>query len=71
MDKKVAKSLMASFFAMSEPLNAASDLIDEIDDMAEQKTFREGVGRIMGSLYTDLMVPIIRQYPDLDPDRAN
>lgn len=68
MDRRVAEQLMKAFFDLSEPLNAATSLTSQIDGKEEQAAFRKGIGEIMNIAYVDLMRPIIRQYPDLDPD---
>ena len=68
MDRSVAELLMKDMLAMSEPLNSITILCERIGDTEERKTFRRGVGQLMDKLYADLMLPIIRQYPDLDPD---
>jgi len=34
----------------------------------ELKAYRHVIGQIMGSIYLDVMQPIHRRYPDLEPD---
>jgi len=51
------------------PLQKATELSLEIPDPEEQKAVRRVIGETIGRLYTDLMIPIIRQYPDLDPEK--
>lgn len=34
----------------------------------EFKEYRRVIGRIMGSVYFDVLEPIYRQYPELEPD---
>ena len=34
----------------------------------EFKTYRRVIGRIMGDIYLDVMQPIHRQYPELEPE---
>ena len=69
MDKTLAKSLIDQFLALSEPLNTATELTEKIADTQERETVRRGLGNIMGLVYTDLMRPIIEQFPELDPDK--
>lgn len=69
MDRKVAELLMKDLLALSEPLNSATALTDQISNKDEQAALRRGIGELMGRIYTDLMIPIIKQYPELDPDR--
>ena len=69
MDRNVAESLMSNLLALDEPLNSSATLVNQIPNKEEQKEFRRGIGEIVGRIYTDLMLPIIRQYPDLDPEK--
>ena len=71
MDKDVAEQLMSQFMAMSGPLNEATRLTEAIPERSDRESIRKGLGTIMGLLYTDLMLPIIAKYPDLDPDKRN
>jgi hypothetical protein len=68
MDKDIAKRLMEDLIALSDPINAATQLTKEIENIEEQKELRRGLARVMSEIY-DLMMPIIRQFPDLDPDK--
>ena len=69
MDKQLAEQLMKKLHSLSVPFNDAAELIEQIPDEDEKKRFRRGLGELMGRAYTDLMIPILRQYPDLDPDK--
>ena len=69
MDRNVAELLMSNLLALDEPLNSSATLVNQIPNKEEQKEFRRGIGEIVGRIYTDLMLPIIRQYPDLDPEK--
>jgi hypothetical protein len=69
MERKVAEELMQALLSMGEPLNAATEATRNIGSQEEQESVRRTIGRVMDTVYVDLMRPIIRQYPDLDPDR--
>ena len=69
MDRAIAEQLMQKYLELSEPLNLATDLTDRIENKEEKELIRRGIGTVMAKIYIDLMRPIIRQYPDLDPDR--
>ena len=69
MDRNVAELLMSNLLALDEPLNSSATLVNQIPNKEEQKEFRRGIGEIVGRIYTDLMLPIIKQYPDLDPEK--
>ena len=51
-------------------MNDVASIIEKINDEEEKRKFRKGIGCLMGKLYTDIMHPIIRERPDLDPDRT-
>lgn len=59
---------MQTFLAMSEPLNSATALTANIQSKDEQDSLKRAIGNVIQVVYIDLMRPIIRQYPDLDPD---
>ena len=55
--------------AFDAPIGKLIELVDEIADPGEKAVFNRAVGDLMGQIYAKLMVPILRQYPDLDPDK--
>lgn len=69
MEKNIAEQLIKKFLDTDEPLNAAVKITEQIKNEEERIKFRRGVAEIMGRIYTDLELPIIRQYPELDPDK--
>lgn len=68
MDKSAAKHLMDVFEDIGISLNKAAYIVSELPDVDEQKVMRRGLGKLMGGLFSDLQLHIIRQHPDLDPD---
>lgn len=71
MERRIGEKLMQLLLSLDEPLNEATALSRELADPEEQKAVRRVIGEVTGRIYTDLMVPIIRQYPDLDPDKKS
>ena len=69
MEKETAKKIMVSLERLGEALNDLATEIEKIKDIEEKKRYRRGVGELMGMSYTDIMRPIIREYPELDPDK--
>lgn len=69
MDRELATRLMCVLPDVGRPLNEAAQLIEEISDEAEKLKFKRAIGEIMAKLFTDLMLDIIGQYPELDPDK--
>jgi len=72
MERSVAEELMKALLALDGPLNRATELTGKIADVDERKAARRVIAEITSNLYTELIRPIVRQYPDLDPedDRA-
>jgi hypothetical protein len=71
MDRTVAERIMKELLALTDPLNSATEATTRITDKEEQASFRRSIGEIMNSVYAHLMRPIIKQYPDLDPDKED
>ena len=69
MKRDIANQLMELLSDLGEPLNRAAQLIEQIEEEEERKKFREGIAGVMAHIYTDLEFPIIRQFPELDPDK--
>ena len=63
-----ASELMERFVSLSVTVNELCEVIETFDDIEEKKKFRRIMGYIMEA-HSDLMRPIIRQYPSLDPNR--
>jgi hypothetical protein len=71
MKKEIAVSLMKNLLMCDSPLNEASALIEQISDEVERKQFRRGIAEVIARIYSDLMIPIERQFPELGPDHSN
>lgn len=69
MDRRIAELIMKDLLALNSLLNSMDPLINQISNADEQRLLRRGLGGVIISIYTDLMRPIIKQYPELDPDK--
>ncbi|HZR03993.1 MAG TPA: hypothetical protein VFA81_12580 [Burkholderiales bacterium] len=69
MDRDAAERLMQAYMAINTALNEATPLTSYIIDKSEQESIRSALGNLMQSVYLDLMRPLIKQHPDLDPDK--
>jgi Protein of unknown function len=69
MEKALAIKMIQAALSMGEHLNRLGDLSFCISNEVEQREFRKSLGEVMGILYGDIMMPIIREYPDLNPDK--
>jgi hypothetical protein len=68
MNRALAVDVLAAIQAAETHLDALSALSERMENNDERRKFRRGLADIMIG-YIDLMTDIVRQYPDLDPDR--
>jgi hypothetical protein len=66
MERAIAAKVV-EILSESRDLGALDRLSLEIANENERRAFRRKLGEIMGH-YTDLLVSIVHEYPDLDPD---
>jgi hypothetical protein len=71
MERPIAEQLIELLLALDGPLNKATELTEKITDLEERNAVRRGIGEITLRAYTDLIRPIVRQYPDLDPEKRS
>jgi len=69
MERRTAERLLAALMRLGGPFDEISSLTYEIDDEAERSAVRRRVAEAMHILGFDLVMRIVRQYPDLDPDK--
>jgi hypothetical protein len=62
--KKVEKTMRKCSRALDESIRLVMDTCPE----AEFKAYRRTIGQIMGAIYLDVMRPIHRRFPDLEPE---
>jgi len=69
MTRAAAEKVIQGLLAASGTLNETVRLVQaEVPDTVFQD-YRKRTAEVMGAIYLDLMKPIIRDYPDLDPGR--
>ena len=68
MDHDNAKRLMTCYMSIGNALNDATHAVSFLRDIEEQRRIRRALGGIMLDIDRELMRPIIRRFPDLDPD---
>lgn len=55
--------------SLDKELGNLDTLISRIEDEEERKRYAKALGDLLGSLTRDLLFPIEREYPDLNPDK--
>ena len=69
MEKALAARFIETSVALDAPISKLLDLVAEIADPEEKAAFHRAAGDLMGLVFARLMVPVLRQCPDLDPDK--
>ncbi|HCM1914386.1 TPA: nuclear receptor NHR-99 [Salmonella enterica subsp. salamae serovar 28:r:e,n,z15] len=69
MNKNIASNIMASLMRLNDSTNDVIYEIEKIDDNENKKIFRRAIAGIVLMIDSELMQPIIKEYPDLDPDK--
>ena len=70
MQRHIAEQLVAHLRELDPPLNSALKKLEEISDEEERRKIRRLFVEFTSRIYGDLMLPIVRQYPDLDPSKS-
>lgn len=69
MDKKLASEIINSAMELGAVCNKIEPLLRRITEDDERKEFLRCLGKIMGDVNINMILPIIKKYPELDPDK--
>ena len=69
MDKALAAKVMEVALSLGKESGTLDSLIGQLDNGAEKEEFVQALGTVMSVLTRDIMFRIIRDHPELDPDR--
>jgi len=67
MNKDIAAKVMDQLVQCHEAIDAAEVIAWEINDPEERDVIRKALAEASGHLYTEAMMSLISQYPDLNP----
>ncbi len=67
MTKSEAENLMELLLSIDKPINEATQITFDMDNEEEGKQMRMHLAKIVSEAFRSMM-PIIKQYPDLDPN---
>ncbi len=67
-DKNIAEKLISVLDECSSQLNESIRLVQQNCTEDEFNAYREGVGYVMGYMYTDVLAALYKVHPDLEPD---
>lgn len=69
VDRALAAEITSHLLELDEPLNAALAAVEKLRDGEQKRAFRRAIAGVTAAIYTDLLVPIGREFPDLLPDK--
>ncbi len=69
MEKKTASRMIDLVLSIEPPLGELASVINTLPDGEEKKAFIKGVGNILKAINFDFVFKIIKQFPELDPDK--
>jgi hypothetical protein len=68
MQKETAKQLTAIMLECCKKLDDSIVLVTDSCVGEESMQFRRAAGKIMGHIFVDILDPIYREHPELEPD---
>lgn len=60
---------MLNLEKLNERLNETASAIKNISDDKEKKIYRRAIGDLMSRSFTEIILPLIQEFPYLDPDK--
>jgi len=69
MEKALAAKIMEAALSLGKEISNLDSLISQLDNGAEKEEFVQALGNVMRVFTPDVMFRIIRDHPELDPDR--
>lgn len=70
MEREDAERVMKHLEKALKELNVISEISTKIKDVGEGKKIRKALANVWSTCHLEIMFPIIRDYPELDPDRS-
>lgn len=71
MERSTAVEISGHLKSLDGPLNAAMAAVEKIQDVEQRRAFRRALAGVVGAVYTELLVPIGKEFPDLLPDKQD
>ena len=69
MDKDTASKMMAAVLSLEVHVGEIDSIISDMPDGDEKSAFTKGLGNILKAVNFDFVFRIIKQFPELDPDK--
>jgi len=71
MERDTATVLMDALLRLGPSFGELTNITYQIEDEAERKFIRRQIASAIHSLGYEIVMHIVRQYPDLDPDKKS
>jgi hypothetical protein len=68
MDHAMGARILAAVESLEPGFNELDSIVSRLADEAERKAFRSKLGEALMIVSYDLVMMVVRQHPDLDPD---
>jgi hypothetical protein len=68
MDHATGVRLLAAVESLEPSFNTLDSIVSGLADEAERQAFRSKLGEALMIVSYDLVMMVVRQHPDLDPD---
>jgi hypothetical protein len=68
MEKSLAEVILKSVLVIGNGLNALDPIVRDVKDADERNRLLKCLGVVMSELNAGVVIPIINQYPEMDPD---
>jgi hypothetical protein len=66
IEREFARRLIDGALSLNDAFNKLDVLSEELPSDLK-KTFRRELGEVVAGIYTEIIIPIVREHPDLDP----
>lgn len=66
-DKELAKQINDLMERCSKEVDESIRLVQQKCTSEEFKAYRRGAGMVMGYIYTDVLAPLWKEHPELEP----
>jgi len=70
MERDLAVRMLAAIKSLNPGLDEAARITEAMSDHEESALLRRHLGKAMADPLYEIVMHIVRQYPDLDPDRV-
>ena len=70
MERELAERMLAAIQSLNPGLDEAADITESMRDREEAKLIRRHLGNVMAHPLYEIVMHIVQEYPDLDPDKT-